>query len=160
MFYFTSSKSTSLIARKIDVQDNVIPSSNAVMAINLFMLSRYFENNVYEHRATKMLNVMKENIVQSTPWFAHWAQLNLLISQPVFEIIFTGLNAENLRNEWFLDYMPNSIIAGSKSSSDMPLLKGRTKDNESLIYICRDKTCALPVKTVKEARSQTLLSTN
>lgn len=160
MFYFTSSKSTSLIARKIEVQDNVMPSANAVMGVNLMMLSRYFENELYEQRAKKMLHVMKENIVRSTPWFAHWAQLNLLISQPIFEVIFTGRNSEILRDEWCSDYIPNAIIAGSKVSSEMPLLKGRMKNDESFIYICRDKTCGLPVKSVKEARSQTLLSTN
>ncbi len=160
MFYFTSSKSTSLIARKIDVQDNVMPSANAVMAINLWMLNKYFEMESYQIRAKKMLNAMKGNIEQSTPWFAHWAQLNLMISHPVLEVVFTGPNAEILRNEWCMEYMPNTIIAGSKERSVMPLLDGRMVNDESLIYVCRDKACGLPVKTVKDARSQTLLSTN
>lgn len=36
MFYFTSDLDAALIARKMELQDNVIPASNSVMANNLF----------------------------------------------------------------------------------------------------------------------------
>ena len=36
MFFFTSDEDPALIARKMEVNDNVIPASNSVMANNLF----------------------------------------------------------------------------------------------------------------------------
>jgi len=44
---------------------------------------------------------------------------------------------------------------GSESVSQLPLLKDRNpKENETLIYVCYNKTCKLPVKTVAEALDQ------
>jgi hypothetical protein len=42
-------------------------------------------------------------------------------------------------------------VAGSVDGSDMPLLRNRVMDNESLIYVCHNRVCKLPVKTLKEA---------
>jgi uncharacterized protein len=35
--------------------------------------------------------------------------------------------------------------------SDLPLLEGRFSPERTAIYVCRDRTCALPVHTVAEA---------
>ena len=44
MFFFTSIKDTKLVTKNIDFRDNVIPSSNSIMAKNLFKLSQYLSN--------------------------------------------------------------------------------------------------------------------
>ncbi|MBT8394784.1 MAG: thioredoxin domain-containing protein, partial [Bacteroidia bacterium] len=59
MFFFTSIKDPKLVTRNIDFRDNVIPSSNSIMAKNLFKLSHYFENTNYLKTATSMLNNVK-----------------------------------------------------------------------------------------------------
>ena len=55
MFYFTSDSETNLITRKIEVYDNVIPSSNSVLADNLFKLSHYYSNKSHSKKAKQML---------------------------------------------------------------------------------------------------------
>ena len=52
MFYYTSVNSENLVVRKMEVADNVIPSSNAVMAEVLYDLSIYFENNDYLEKSS------------------------------------------------------------------------------------------------------------
>ena len=47
MFYFTSDEDQNLITRKMEIEDNVIPASNSIMAKNLFMLSHYYSNSYY-----------------------------------------------------------------------------------------------------------------
>jgi uncharacterized protein YyaL (SSP411 family) len=47
MFYFTSDADTELIARKAEVADNVHPSSNSMMAANLFLLGNYYDDKNY-----------------------------------------------------------------------------------------------------------------
>ncbi len=156
LFYFTSNLTEPLIARKIDVQDNVMPSANAVMAHNLFAMTKYFENETFELRAKKMFSCMQESVIKSTPWFAHWAQFYFMIDKPVFEVVFIGEHASEKRNEWFKTYIPNSYVAGSLTQSEMPLLKNRAVIGDTNIYVCRDKTCFSPIKSVNEAISLTM----
>jgi len=47
MFYFTSNSDLELITRKTETEDSVMPSSNSIMAKNLFKLSHYFDNKYY-----------------------------------------------------------------------------------------------------------------
>jgi uncharacterized protein YyaL (SSP411 family) len=42
MFYYTSDQDPGLIARKMEIPDNVIPASNSQMAVNLYLLGEYF----------------------------------------------------------------------------------------------------------------------
>ena len=43
LFYFTSKDDEDLISRSVEFRDNVIPSSNSIMAKNLFRLYHYFD---------------------------------------------------------------------------------------------------------------------
>ncbi|MBG7630462.1 MAG: thioredoxin domain-containing protein, partial [Bacteroidetes bacterium] len=56
MFYFTSDEDTDLITRKMEIEDNVIPASNSIMAKNLFKLSHYYSNNYYLKVSKQMLH--------------------------------------------------------------------------------------------------------
>lgn len=47
MFYYTSDDHSDLIARKMEITDNVIPSSNSEMAMNLYLLGNYFDNELF-----------------------------------------------------------------------------------------------------------------
>ena len=54
MFYFTSDLDEKLLSRTVNFRDNVIPSSNSMMANNLFLLSHYFDNEYYLETAKSM----------------------------------------------------------------------------------------------------------
>ncbi|WP_321539458.1 hypothetical protein [Flavobacterium piscinae] len=53
LFRFTSDLDEALITNHFEIEDNVIPSSNSIMASNLFKLSVYFENSHYEEISKK-----------------------------------------------------------------------------------------------------------
>ncbi|MCK5704895.1 MAG: thioredoxin domain-containing protein, partial [Cyclobacteriaceae bacterium] len=55
MFFYTSDIDPELIARKMEISDNVIPSSNSQMAKNLFVLGQYFYNDDYIQKSKTML---------------------------------------------------------------------------------------------------------
>jgi uncharacterized protein YyaL (SSP411 family) len=42
----------------------------------------------------------------------------------------------------------------SEEASELPLLKDRYFEEETLIYVCENKVCLRPVKTVTEALKQ------
>ena len=151
MFYFTSHKDDELVVRSIEYRDNVIPASNSIMAKNLFKLSHYFENEHYLKTATSMLNNVKPEIEEYGSSFSNWLDLMLNYSNPFYEVAIVGKDVEQKRNELNKTYLPNILIAGSNKDSNMPLLANRYVDDKTLIYVCVNNSCKLPVLETEKA---------
>jgi hypothetical protein len=151
LFYFTSDKDRPLITRNIDTTDNVIPSSNSVMAKNLFILSKYFENGDLLKMSKNMLSKISGQIKEYPQGYSNWLDLKLNFSNTFYEIVVTGENAVDIINELNSSYLPNTIIDGTvKQDNSRPLTINRFKSGEDLIYVCNDGTCQLPVGSVRE----------
>ena len=151
MFYFTSTLDDKLISRTVEFRDNVIPSSNSIMANNLFKLSHYFDNNIYLSSSQQMVNNIKDQIALYPSGFSNWMNLILNINKNFYEIAVVGNTAIEKIKELNENYLPNKIIIGSLESNPLPLLKNRFVEGETYIYVCVNKACKMPVKTVKEA---------
>ena len=151
MFYFTSIKDDKLINRTVDFRDNVIPSSNSIMANNLFLLSHYYDNENYFNTASTMLNNVVTEIGSYPSSFSNWLDLMLKMSDSFYEVAITGEKAINLANEINNVFQPNKLIIGSEKESNLPLLKNRFINGESYIYVCVKKACKLPVKNSDKA---------
>lgn len=150
-FYFTAEKQTDLITRTVEVYDNVIPSSNSVMARNLLRLSYYSEKTDYRSIAQNMLERMIGNLSEYPSGYSNWANLYLEFSGDQKEVVIVGENAHELVKIFQKHYLPNVIFCVSTGPSEMPLLKNRYVSGKTLIYICQNNTCQLPVETVEEA---------
>ena len=151
MFYFTSTLDDKLISRTVEFRDNVIPSSNSIMANNLFKLSHYFDNKKYLNSSQQMANNIKDQIALYPSGFSNWMNLILNINKNFYEIAVVGNTAIEKIKELNENYLPNKIIIGSLESNPLPLLKNRFVEGETYIYVCVNKACKMPVKTVKEA---------
>ncbi len=150
-FYFTSDTDSRLFHRKIDLTDDVIPSSNAVMAHNLFKLSHYSDQTDFENMALSMLNKLSDKIKQYPTSFMYWLILGQHISQPYTEFVATGKEAQAFLKDINSHFYTNVLFAGSTQHSDEALFKNRVSDDTSQIFICKNRTCLLPVNTVAEA---------
>lgn len=153
MFFYSDVEEDGNITNKTEISDNVIPSSNSIMANVLYQLYYYFDRNDYLEKADKMLNNVTPQIEQHARYYSNWAGLMCDFVYEPPEIVFTGDKAENLRMEFDHSYL-YALVAGSRVESEMPLLKNRVLKDESLIYVCRNKVCKLPVKTINEAINQ------
>ncbi len=153
LFYYTSSNGETLIARKFELQDNVIPSSNSAMAKNLFILSRYFTLTEYETIAQKMLLHLIKEVEMHTPWYSNWGQFAMYVNNNFYEVCICGSKAKILNQDFLKSYYPNLLIAGAEKESDLPILKNKIIDNENLIYVCTNNACLAPAKSVNEALS-------
>ena len=151
MFYFTSQEDEDLVTRNIEYRDNVIPASNSMMAKNLFKLSHYFENEHYLKTATTMLNNVKPEMEEYGSGYSNWLDLMLNYSNPFYEVAIVGKDVEEKINQLHKNYLPNILIAGSNSDNNMPLLENRFVDNKTLIYVCVNNACKLPVTSVNKA---------
>jgi len=158
MFYFTSDEDKNLIARKMEINDNVIPASNSILANSLFKLGLYFEDSSYKKTSKQMLNNVILNIENYGSGYSNWLQLYSNFTGNFYEIAIVGKNAPKKIKKLNQIYIPNKIIAGSTSASEEPLLKNRFSKNKTLIYVCLEGTCKLPVSSVKKASSQIKIS--
>jgi uncharacterized protein YyaL (SSP411 family) len=152
MFFYTSDRAEALIARKQEIMDNVIPASNSVMAHVLMKLGHLYDESAFLARAEQMLRNVHPKIKTYGSAYSNWA--NLLLNQ-VFgynEIAITGNDFEQKRAELDRYYIPNKILLGGSAGS-LPLLQDKWGD-ETRIFVCRYKTCQLPVTQVSEALKQ------
>ena len=154
-FHFSGKTSERLIASKKEIFDNVIPSSNSVMVRNLFHLGTILDREDWKALAIKMVSKISNLIISEPAYMSNWGIALTEMTKGVAEVVVMGKDAETLRIDFHQSYQPFALIMGSESESQLPLLKDRTpKGNETLIYVCYNKTCKLPVKTVAEALDQ------
>lgn len=146
MFYFTSKEDPVIVSRNFEYRDNVIPASNSVMAKNLYKLSKYFDEPRFNEISKQMLkNVLAE--VESYPsGFSNWLDLLSNFQNNFFEIVVVGDSASEKIQEFYSHYLPNTILAASNVENNAPLFKNRFVKDETLIYICENNMCKIPVK--------------
>jgi uncharacterized protein YyaL (SSP411 family) len=154
MFYYTSDLDPDLIARKMEVSDNVIPASNSEMAKNLFVLGTYFYNDDYINLSKTMLNNVKQSALQGGAYYANWDILMSWFAYPPHEVAILGKDYELVRKEFNKHYLPQVLFSGGNSEGRLSLLEGKLMEGQTTIYVCQDKTCKLPVTDVKEALVQ------
>lgn len=152
LFFYTSSSSEQLIARKAEITDNVIPSSNSAMAHNLFKLGHFFDDNNYSGIADQMLRTVQPHIAGYPSGYSNWASLLLFRVFGIFEIAIVGSETEEKRVELEKYYVPNKILLGGTAGT-LPLLRDKIHDHTK-IYVCQNRTCSLPVTAVTEAIKQ------
>ncbi|MEO0403500.1 MAG: thioredoxin domain-containing protein [Bacteroidota bacterium] len=151
LFYFTSDLDPALITRKIETQDNVIPSANSQMAKNLFLLGTLYDNNEWKSRAEKMVLSVQENIDYGQN-YSNWAQLALWMEGPFHEIAITGPQSIAIARKMQTHYLPSAIVLGGTEGT-LPLLEGKFFEGTT-IFVCQNKTCQLPVTEINDALDQ------
>lgn len=152
MFYYTSASGEQLIARKLELMDNVIPASNSVMANNLFKLGHFFDDQTYLDMSDQMLRNIHPNIKTYASAYSNWASLLMYKIFGLYEIAITGSASDGKRKEIEKYYIPNKILLGGTTGT-LPLLNDKWHA-ETKVYVCRNKTCLLPVKEVIDAIKQ------
>ena len=151
MFYFTSKEDAALVTRNFEYRDNVIPASNSIMAKNLFVLSHHYDDKKYADTAHQMLKNVARDIEQYPSGFDNWLDLLANYQSKYFEVVIVGPNADELTKEINNQYIPNKLIAGSTKEETGPLLELRYVEDETLIYVCVNNTCKLPVRDSEKA---------
>src|SRR5690606_2854697 len=86
-----SQDTSSIPVKNIETEDNVIPSSNAVMALNLLKMGVLYQNNYYTEIAKKMIETVKSNIDFPSA-YSHWLLADLYLQNPT-EISIVGSDA-------------------------------------------------------------------
>jgi uncharacterized protein len=152
LFFFTSSESEKLIARKKELFDNVIPASNSIMAGNLLTLGHLVSNHTFLEMGKAMVESVQHLLSREPYYLAHWASVSLHLYKPMFEVAISGPEAMDFRKAIDKKHVPNKVMAGSLTENTLSLLQNRgTIEGKTAIYVCQNQTCQLPVTSVEEA---------
>lgn len=151
MFFFT--KDEDEWVRKYEISDDVIPSSNAIMADNLMKYFQLTGDTQYRTMYEKMLANMKDNMLQNPYWNSAWLGLALKNLYPQYEVVLSGNNALETLNKAAAFYLPDCLFAGGNDTEVLPILRGKIS-NHSKIYVCRNGACGLPVTLWEDALEQ------
>lgn len=151
-FAFRPSDGEKLIAAHYEIEDNVIPASNSIMADNLFRLGVYFANNHYRQVAARMLAAVIPGIDYPSA-FSNWMRLELTADGPT-ELAIVGSGATEAARALQSEWHPGLVLAASETPSELPFLADRWVENRLLFYVCRNNACSLPVDNLDEARLQ------
>jgi hypothetical protein len=153
-FWYTSDESENLITRKKELFDNVIPSSNSVMAMNLFVLGTYFDRDDWKEKARHMVNGLQHLITKEPAYMSHWAMAAAFVHVPLVEVAFTGPRAVEYKTEFKRTYAPYCLVMGTSGNSSLPLLRDKQPTDQTTVYVCANKVCHRPVSTVADALEQ------
>ncbi|MBL8153665.1 MAG: thioredoxin domain-containing protein [Anaerolineae bacterium] len=158
-FFDTSDDHEALIARPRNMQDNAVPSGNAVMARNLIRLAAYTGEVRYEAAARGTLALLTEAMRQYPNAFGEGLNAVDMLVDGVDEVAVVG-DPARAETQALLEiiqkpYRPNVITAlspdGAAGAETIPLLRDRTaRQGQPTVYVCRGFVCQMPVTTAAD----------
>ena len=154
LLHMAENSSHQLLINPVETIDGVIPSANAVMALTLFRLNRYFYRPDLENKALAMLAHLGASILKNPSSYAQWLSLALESEARGLLVVIYGREALAYRREMAKVYLPFVLLAGSESQSELPCFTGHYPDNKTYIYICTPDSCLMPLENIQEAIQQ------
>jgi uncharacterized protein YyaL (SSP411 family) len=154
-FFDTSQDHEQLITRPKSLQDNAIPSGNAMAADVLLRLAAYTGEETYRRPAEEMLAAMAPMMQEYPGGFSHWLSALAFYLAPPHEVALVGdPGAEG--TQAMLDvlcgaYRPHQVVAlaapdDQVAASIVPILAGRPQqDGRATAYVCHQFVCQAPV---------------
>jgi len=152
-FFDTSDDHETLITRPRELQDNAVPSGNAMAALVLLRLAGLAVEPRYAELAQAALGPMQPLLAKYPLGFAQWLiALDYALSHPR-EIAIVGdpqaSDTRALLDVCTIGYRPHQIVAlgaPDASASAVPLLRDRNQiEGHATAYVCVDFTCRAPV---------------
>jgi len=154
LFYYTAANDSKLVVRKMEIDDEAIPSSNAIMAGVLYSLGVMYDNSSYSDISKRMLTSVVSKVNLFPVYHAQWCSLAGFFAQGTYEVIVMGKDAIAKSKGMQKKYLPDCVIMGGIDKEDLPLLENKLPENKTLIYVCTNKVCKKPVEDVADALSQ------
>ena len=156
LFFYTDKLSEELIARKKEIFDNVIPSSNSIMIENLHWLGILKGNSRFTEISEQMLKQIQHLLPREPKFLANYASTYALKAYRSYDIVIVGKKAEEFQKALWGQYLPNTfIMAIPEESNEQLVWKGKEIINtKTTIYVCENNACQQPVYTVEDALDQ------
>jgi uncharacterized protein YyaL (SSP411 family) len=151
-FFDTADDHERLVTRPKDVQDNAVPSGNAMATRVLLRLAAWTGDGIYRDAAERAMRTVVPFVGRYPTGFAQWLAAMDLALAPAVEIAIVGEPGDPatlaLLAEARSGYRPNQVVAfaADGAPSAVPLLHDRPAiGGLASGYVCRGFACRLPV---------------
>lgn len=155
-FFMTSDNHEKLIIRPKSNYDLSLPSGNSVSAFALLRLYHLSQEKTFLEITTKIMESQAQIAAENPFGFGYLLNtISMYIQKPV-EITLINTENSEIRKSLHLDYLPDSILitiqnsAQLESLSDYPFFAGKSFEEKTSVFICKDFTCSLPLHTLEE----------
>ncbi|KAF6247153.1 thioredoxin [Nitrosopumilus sp. b3] len=158
-FFMTSDDHEKLIIRPKSNYDLSLPSGNSVSAFVMLRLFHLSQKQNFLEISTKIMESQAQLAAENPFGFGYL--LNTIFNYMEKPLEITIVNTENseLCDSILTDYLPNSFIVTIQNStqlkllSDFPFFAGKTFEDKTTVFVCKDFSCSLPLRTLDEIKS-------
>ena len=158
-FFMTSDDHEKLIIRPKSNYDLSLPSGNSVSSFVMLRLYHLSQEQSFLDIAIKIMESQAQIAAENPFGFGYLLNtISMYIQKPV-EITLINTENSEIRKSLHLDYLPNSILitiqnsAQLESLSEYPFFAGKSFEDKTSVFICKDFTCSLPLHTLEEINS-------
>jgi len=150
LFYFKSHQDSQLVARKIDVNDDVISSSNSILAKCLMQIGYLFDEDNYHEICERMILGVQSKIEKHPMGYSNWLQVILFKYHGFNQLVCVGKTAADFLFDLHKKYLPNKLAVVINAKSTIPLLADKHITELIHFYRCIDKSCGLPANNLTD----------
>ena len=147
---FRYSNEQNLYKVKFEVEDQVIPSSNSIMAQNLLTLYEVTRTEKYQELAIQMFDVVAEKAKKWLPNYSNWMHVKRKFDHSNPKIVMCHVDfptiCDLIQQKKSLDF---TYVLEKEVS--ITLFKGKYNSKNRNIFVCGDQYCFEPVKSIKDA---------
>ena len=149
-FFDTADDHEALIVRPREVQDNAVPSGNAMAILVLLRLAGLAVEPRYADEAHAALGPMQPLLQRYPLGFGQWLiALDYALSPPLDIAVVGDPEADDTRALLAVctrGYRPHQVVAAGVEGEAVPLLRDRGQvEGRATAYVCVDLSCRPPV---------------
>ena len=150
-FFSTGKANEALMAKSIEMRDNVLPSPNGTMAQLLFKLGHFEGNFDYIRQAQSMLLGACQLLQQDIEYHVSWARLVILFERPFITVTILGPEAAAFKQS-LMPFRSESLwVLSSAQAIALGSFKNKYVEGKTLIYICENQICYPPFENATDA---------
>jgi uncharacterized protein YyaL (SSP411 family) len=155
-FYFTADDHESLIIRPKNNYDLSMPSGNSVAANALLKLYHLTQNKRFQEISAKTMEAFAIMAAENPFGFGFLLNTIYLYLQNPTEITLLNPQNKELYDNLTKRFLPESILVTIQTKAQLqdlakyPYFAGKEFEDKTTVFVCKDFSCSLPLRTVSE----------
>ena len=159
-FFMTSDDHEKLIIRPKSNYDLSLPSGNSVSSFVMLRLYHLSQKQSFLDISIKIMESQAQIAAENPFGFGYLLNtLSLYLEKPIEITVINSENSE-LCKSLFTNYLPNSFMVTIqnpdqlKNLSEYPFFTGKSFEDKTSVFICKNFTCSLALHTLDEVNSK------
>jgi len=159
-FFMTSDNHEKLIIRPKSNYDLSLPSGNSVSSFVMLRLYHLSQEQPFLDISIKIMESQAQMAAENPFGFGYLLNtISVYLEKPIEITIINSENSE-ICNSLFATYLPSSFMVTVENSeqlnalSDYPFFSGKSFEDKTSVFICKNFSCSLPLHTLDEVNSE------